>query len=192
MTADLVVIGGSWGGFEAVCELLAPMPRAAALPFVVALHRSPRSKDGALEQMLANCLRLEVIAVEDKSPLKAGCVHVAPADYHLLIEDGSLALSTDPQVQFSRPSIDMLFESAADEYMAGVVGVVLTGANADGAAGVRRIKVLGGVTMAQEPATAVKPQMPQAAINTGCVDFVGPIPALARELGLLIGCELAS
>jgi two-component system chemotaxis response regulator CheB len=129
---------------------------------------------------------LDVVPVEDKAPLKAGCVHVAPADYHLLIENGSLALSTDELVRFSRPSIDVLFDSAADEYAAGAVGIVLSGANADGAAGVRRLKAAGGVTMAQDPATAAKPAMPQAAIDTGDVDFVGSVPQLAHRLRELI------
>jgi two-component system chemotaxis response regulator CheB len=192
MSVDLVVIGGSWGAFDALCALLAPLPPDTSVPFVVALHRSSRSRDGTLESMLAKHMALDVVMVEDKTPLKAGCVHLAPADYHLLIEDGSLALSTDALVQFARPSIDVLFDSAADEYEAGVVGIVLSGANSDGAAGVTRVKSRGGVTMAQDPATAVKPQMPQAAIDTGHVDFVGPIPVLGRKLGELLGIEVRS
>lgn len=190
MTVELVVIGGSWGGFDAVCGLLSPFPKETPVPFVLALHRSPRSQDGALEHMLSGCLQLGVALVEDKSRLTPGCVHVAPADYHLLIEDGSLALSTDAMVQYSRPSIDVLFESAADEYGAGVAAVVLTGTNSDGAAGVRRVKANGGVTLAEDPATATKPVMPQAAIDTGRVDFVGSVPQLARHLGELIGVQV--
>jgi two-component system chemotaxis response regulator CheB len=192
MTVELVAIGGSWGGFDALCELLAPLPAHTSVPFVVVLHRSPRSHDGTLERLLAQCLALEVVVVEDKMMLMPGCVHIAPADYHLLVEDRSLALSTDALVQFSRPSIDVLFDSAADEYGAGVIGIVLTGANSDGAAGVTRVKSRGGVTMAQDPVTAAKPQMPQAAIDTGQVDFVGPIPVLARKLGELLGIEMRS
>lgn len=189
MRPAIVVVGGSWGGFDALCELLCSLPADTSVPIVVALHRSPRSRDGALEKMLARCVALEVVTVEDKTPLRPGCVHLAPADYHLLIEDGSLALSTDALVQFSRPSVDVLFESAADEYAAGVIAIVLTGANSDGAAGVRRIKSQGGVTMAQDPATAAKATMPQAAIDTGQVDHVGPIPFLVRSLRGLIGIE---
>ncbi|MEO6713398.1 MAG: chemotaxis protein CheB [Mycobacteriales bacterium] len=189
MTPKLVVVGGSWGGFDAVCGLLSPLPADTQVPIVVALHRSPRSRDGALEHMLAECLTLEVVVVEDKSPLKPGCVHLAPADYHLLIDDGSLALSTDAVVQYSRPSIDVLFESAADEYEAAVVAVILTGNNSDGAAGISRVKSSGGTTMAQDPATAVKAQMPQAAIDTGHVDIVGTIPMLVQRLSGLLGVE---
>jgi len=192
MTVELVVIGGSWGGFDALCELLAPLPRDLAVPFVAALHRSPRSHDGALEHLLARSIALHVVVVEDKSPLKPGCLHLAPADYHLLIEDGSLALSTDALVQFSRPSIDVLFDSAADEYGAGVLAVVLTGANSDGAAGIGRIKAAGGVTLAQDPAGATRAEMPQAAIDTGAVDFVGSIPQLTRRLTELLGLEVGS
>jgi two-component system chemotaxis response regulator CheB len=190
VSAELVVIGGSWGGFDALCELLSPFPADTPVPIVVALHRSPRSQDGQLERMLAASLALPITVVEDKSPLHAGSVHVAPADYHLLIEDGSLALSTDAMVQFSRPSIDMLFESAADQYESGVVAVVLTGANRDGAVGVSRVKANGGATMAQDPRSAARPQMPQAAIDTGHVDFVGTIPRLVERLGALIGVEV--
>lgn len=190
MNSELVVVGGSWGGFEAVCGLLSPLPADTHVPIVVALHRSARSQDGALEHMLARALELEVVVVEDKSPLRPGCVHLAPADYHLLIEDGSLALSTDALVQYSRPSIDVLFESAAEEYKAGVIAVLLTGANSDGAAGISRVKSSGGITMAQDPATAVKARMPQAAIATGHVDIVGPIPVLVQRLRGLLGTEV--
>jgi len=190
MTVELVVIGGSWGGFEALCELLSALSARASVPFVAALHRSHRTNDGTLERMLAERLQLDVVKVEDKTPLRRGCVHLAPADYHLLIEDGSLALSTDELVHYSRPSIDVLFESAADEYESGVLGIILTGANDDGAAGIRRIKANGGLTMAQDPATATKPQMPQAAIDTGDVDFVGSVPSLADKLAELIDIEV--
>ena len=138
MTTDLVVIGGSWGGFEAVCHLLGALPGEISAPIVVALHRSPKSSNDALERMIRDCTRLDVVGVEDKRPLHDACIYVAPPDYHLLVEDGSLALSTEDVVQHARPSIDVLFESAADEYGAGVVGVLLTGANADGASGIRR------------------------------------------------------
>ena len=190
MTVELVVIGGSWGGFDALCALLSPLPAHSEVPFVVALHRSAKTQDGTLEHMLADCVGLEVVTVEDKTPLRPGCVHLAPADYHLLIEDGSLALSTDALVQYSRPSIDVLFDSAAEEYAAGVVGILLTGANSDGAAGISRIKLRGGLTMAQDPASATKSAMPQAAIDTGHVDWVGPVPMLARRLATLIGVEV--
>lgn len=187
MSADVVVVGGSWGGFEAVCELLRKLPGEPSTPIVVALHRSPKSPPGALETMIRECTRALVVAVEDKEPLRAGCVYLAPADYHLLVEDGSLALSTDDLVQYSRPSIDVLFESAADEYGSGVIGVLLSGANPDGAAGIRRIKQRGGTTMAQDPATAVRPEMPRAAIGTGLVDLVADIDGLAARLGELVG-----
>ena len=187
MSIEIVVVGGSWGGFDAASRLLADLPTSTPVPIVVALHRSSRSKDGALERMISQSTRLRVIAVEDKLSLEPGCVYLAPADYHLLVEDGSLALSTHEFVHFARPSIDVLFESAAEEYRDGVVGVLLTGSNADGAAGMLRIKALGGTTMAQDPATAARPAMPQAAIDTGAVDVVAPVDGLAAELALLLG-----
>jgi two-component system chemotaxis response regulator CheB len=137
VTADLVVIGGSWGGFEAVCHLLRGLPAEIDAPIVVALHRSPKSSHGALERMIRDCTALDVVGAEDKRPLRERASTSRPPDYHLLVEDGSLALSTEDVVQHSRPSIDVLFESAADQYGAGVVGVLLTGANADGAAASR-------------------------------------------------------
>ncbi|HZG96029.1 MAG TPA: chemotaxis protein CheB [Mycobacteriales bacterium] len=186
MTTDLVVIGGSWGGFEAVCHLLGALPGEISAPIVVALHRSPKSSNDALERMIRDCTRLDVVGVEDKRPLHDACIYVAPPDYHLLVEDGSLALSTDDVVQYSRPSIDVLFESAADEYGAGVVGVLLTGANADGASGIRRIKARGGMTMAQDPATAARAEMPRAAVETGMVDFVADLDGLAARLAEIV------
>ena len=187
MSVEIIVVGGSWGGFDALCRLLANLPASTPVPIVVALHRSLRSRGERLESMIGECTRLRVVTVEDKTPLAPGCVHVAPADYHLLIEDGSLALSTDEFVQHARPSIDVLFDSAADEYGAGVVGVLLSGANADGASGIARIKARGGTTMAQDPETAARSAMPQAAIDTGAVDLVAPLDRLAAELAELLG-----
>ena len=112
----------------------------------------------------------------------AGRVYLAPRDYHLLVERGHFALSTEAPVYFARPSIDVLFESAADAYGEGVVGVVLTGANGDGARGLARIKAAGGLAVVQEPATARAPEMPSAAIEAADVDRVLPLPEIAAFL----------
>lgn len=126
---------------------------------------------------------------EDKDPIAEGRVYLAPRDYHLLIEKGNFALSTEAPVYFARPSIDVLFESAAEAYREKVVGIILTGANGDGARGLARIKAAGGLTLVQEPATAQAPEMPQAAIAAG-IDRILPLHEIAPFLNNL--CRVAA
>jgi two-component system chemotaxis response regulator CheB len=123
----------------------------------------------------------------DKEPIEAGRVYLAPPDYHLLVEPEGFALSTEGMVQHSRPSIDVLFDSAADVYSDELAAVVLTGANADGAYGLQRVKRRGGVTIVQDPATAEKRTMPDAAIATGAADHVVPLEQVASKLMELAG-----
>lgn len=164
MTYEIVVVGTSWGGLSALRELIVGFPATLGVPVVVVQHRH-RQSDHLLTTLLQDETALCVCEVEDKAPMTAGNVYVAPADYHLLIEAGFFSLSTDEPVRFSRPSIDVTFQSAADVYGARAVGVVLTGANADGAQGLRRIVSRGGLAFVQLPATAESPMMPQAAIT---------------------------
>jgi two-component system, chemotaxis family, protein-glutamate methylesterase/glutaminase len=181
---DLVVVGASWGGFDALCGLLEGLPRPLPVPLVTVLHRPPRR--GAVTDLAGLLTRRTgrpVVEPDDKAPLVAGRVHLAPEDYHLLVERVGLALSTEAPVLHCRPSLDVTLESAAEAYGPGLVGVVLTGANRDGASGVRRVRERGGRTMAQDPATAVRPEMPAAAVATGAVDVVADLPGLARRLG---------
>ena len=187
----LAAIGGSWGGTNAVAALLQALPDDFRLPVVLALHRSP-SSDGTLVAALQRHTRLQVVEAEDKMALEPGVLVIAPADYHLLVEDGHLALSLDAPVRFSRPSIDVLFESAAEAYGERLVAVLLTGANDDGARGIVAVKQRGGRTYAQDPATAERPEMPAAAIATGAVDRVLPVRAIAAALGTLSPSETAS
>ena len=158
----LVVIGASWGGLNALSKLFAAMPEKYPVPIVVVQHRS-RHADNLLASLLQDVTRLRVVDVEDKEPLEAHSVFVAPANYHLLVENGYLSLTTDPLVRFSRPSIDVTFVSAGDTYRAKTLGIVLTGANDDGARGLRHIVDLGGKGIVQDPATAESPTMPAAA-----------------------------
>lgn len=154
-------------------------------PLVVVQHRS-REQGSELCKYLRHCCRRDVLEPEDKEPISAGRVYLAPRDYHLLVERGNFALSTEAPVSFARPSIDVLFESAADAYGEHVVGVILTGANGDGAHGLWRIKAAGGLTVAQDPATARAPEMPRAAIAAAAVDRVLPLQEIApflNELG---------
>ena len=169
---ELIAIGGSWGGMRAVLLLLEDLPTELEQALVVALHRSPDSHRGALTSILQERTRRPVREVEDKDSIEPGWVYLAPPDYHLLVEHGSFALSVDERVQFARPSIDVLFESVADAYGDRAVGIVLTGANSDGADGLARIKARGGVAIVQDPATSQRRTMPDAAIAATVADAV--------------------
>jgi two-component system chemotaxis response regulator CheB len=179
---DLIVIGASWGGLHALQTLLGGLPGDLDAAIAVAQHRSPDSQRDALTHLLAAATPLEVCEAEDKDPIVPGTVYLAPPDYHLLVEPGRFALSTDVRVQHARPSIDVLFESAADAYGPRVVGVVVTGANEDGAQGLARVKERGGFTIVQDPCTAEKAEMPQAAIGASVVDEVVPVESIAKLL----------
>ncbi|MDQ3081605.1 MAG: chemotaxis protein CheB [Gemmatimonadota bacterium] len=160
----IAVVGASWGGLAAISQLLAALPAGFAIPLAVVQHRS-RHADNLLAALLQDITALRVVDVEDKEPLEPGSVYIAPANYHMLVENGHLSLSTDPQVRFSRPSIDVTFISAADTYQSKTLGIVLTGANDDGARGLEHIVKLGGRAIVQDPATAESPTMPSAARN---------------------------
>ena len=177
----LVAVGASWGGLDALTVVLGALPGSFPAPVVVVQHRSPQAHSSSLVNLLAHRSALAVVEADDKMPIEPGHVYVAPPDYHLLVETGSLALSTDELVRYSRPSVDVLFESAADAYGAGVIGVVLTGANDDGARGLSRVRRLGGVGVVQDPATAERREMPEAAIAAGA-DHVVPLSEIAPLL----------
>jgi len=184
---DLVVIGASWGGLDALRTLLARLPAGLDASIVVAQHRAAESHPTAFRNLLGAVTRLQVCDVEDKQPLKPGTVFLAPPDYHSLVEGDHLALSIESPVAFSRPSIDVLFESAADAFRERCVGVVLTGANDDGARGLRRIVDLGGEGIVQDPETAERPEMPAAALAAVPGAHVTPVEELAGLLVELCG-----
>jgi two-component system chemotaxis response regulator CheB len=166
MTRDLgvIVIGGSAGALDVLLEIGAALPDALTAPIVIALHLQA-SQPSLVPELLARTCRRPVREVEDKLSLLPYTVYVAPPNYHVLIErDATLALSVDPPVHYSRPSIDVLFESAADGFGARALGVVLSGANEDGAQGLARIRRAGGAAVIQDPATAMYPTMPAAAV----------------------------
>ncbi len=177
---ELICVGASWGGLQAIGRLLSDIPAAVEVPIVIAQHRHPDSGREALSDLLGLQISRPVVDGADKQPLERCTVYVAPPDYHLLVEPGSLALSLDERVQFARPSIDVLFETAADAYGAKVIGIILTGANEDGAAGLARIKERGGVALVQDPADAERRTMPDAAIAATAVDAVLPLEELGR------------
>jgi two-component system chemotaxis response regulator CheB len=161
---DLVAIGTSWGGLAALQTILGGLPRALDATVVVAQHRAPESHRNAFRDLLAAATQLQVREATDKEPIEAGTVYVAAPDYHLLVERNSLALSTDEPLLYARPSIDVLLESAAEAYRESCVGVVLTGANSDGARGLARVAELGGAAIVQDPARAERNEMPLAAL----------------------------
>ena len=161
---EIVVVGTSWGGLSALSAVVSGLPATFALPVVVVQHRSPDAV-GLLAELLQARTGLRVVEVDDKHPIQPGHVYVAPANYHLLIDRGFFSLTTDAPVRYSRPSIDVTFVSAADEYGPRAIGVVLTGANEDGALGLKRIADRGGYAIVQDPQTAEGPMMPRAALR---------------------------
>jgi two-component system, chemotaxis family, protein-glutamate methylesterase/glutaminase len=180
MTPSIVVVGTSLGGLHALQLLLGGLPRGFAVPIVIVQHRGKHPDDALSRILSAHCM-LAVHEPLDKDPIEPGHVYIAPADYHLLVERGSLALSTEAPVNYARPSIDVLFESAAESYGGGVVGIVLTGANHDGAAGASLIQQRGGRVLVQDPASAESRPMPLAALTaTGVVPT--PLDQIAAAL----------
>lgn len=182
MKFKAVVIGVSSGGLKALRELFSGLPAAFVLPVIVVQHVSPRS-DNEWVALYSDSLKRQIKEAEEKESIKPGIIYVAPPNYHLLIEtDKTFTLTTSERVNFARPSIDVLFESAAYAYRNALIGVVLTGANADGAKGLKQIKDANGLTIVQDPATAEAPQMPTAAISAASPDHILSIPEIAGLL----------
>jgi two-component system chemotaxis response regulator CheB len=179
-------MGTSLGGLHALETVLGALPAEFLVPVVVVQHRNKNS-DSTLTELLRRHTDLSVHDAEDKMPLEPGAVYIGPPNYHTLVEDGYIALSCDGPVHYARPSIDVLFESAAEAYGRGTVGVIMTGASSDGANGIAAIKRRGGVAIAQDPATAEARTMPAAAIAAAKVDFVLPLAAIGPNLAALCG-----
>ena len=182
MAYEVIAIGASWGGLNAVSTLLETIPAELEQAIVVAQHRSPQSRRGVLESLLQQHTARVVCEPGDKEPIEPSRVYVAPADYHLLVDGGRFALSVEEKVQFARPSIDVLFDSVADAYRERAIGIVLTGANADGAAGLAAIKGNGGVAIVQDPATATRRAMPEAALAAAEADAILPLAEIGPFL----------
>lgn len=160
---DIIVIGTSMGGLHALEVLLTGLPKQFLLPVAIAQHRH-KTSDDALSVFLQQQCNLPLSEAEDKEVIAPGHVYLAPPDYHLMVETGCFALSTEAPVFHARPSINLLFESAADAYGKRAIGVILTGASEDGARGIACIKANGGLAIVQEPTTAESPTMPKAAL----------------------------
>lgn len=177
---EAIVLGASAGGLNAMIGLFSKLPADLPVPIMVVQHTRP-DEDSLLPELIGAGTRLNVVEAEDKIEIKPGNIYIAPPNYHLLVEDKhTIALSTEERVNYSRPSIDLLFESAVRVYLSKLVGIILTGANDDGSRGISMIARAGGITIAQSPKSAEFKVMPQAAINTGDVKFVLDIDKMAK------------
>jgi two-component system chemotaxis response regulator CheB len=182
---ELIVIGGSAGGIDALLALLPALPSGFTLPVVCMLHLPP-DRESRLAELFGERLALPVREAADKEPIVPGTIYFAGPGYHLSIEqDRSFSLSCEPPVQFARPSIDVLMDSSADAFGPGVAGILLTGANQDGAAGLARIAECGGLSIVQDPLDAQASVMPEQAIRLRVPDLVLPLAAIAALLPLL-------
>jgi two-component system chemotaxis response regulator CheB len=177
---DLVVIGSSSGGIEALTTILSLLPKDFMLPIVIVQHRAELSP--GLTDVLQTCSALPVVEPEDKQQIDPGNVYIAPSGYHLLIENQSFSLSIDGPVNWSRPSIDVLFESAAENFGERVIGIVLTGRNDDGAHGLARMKEFRAMTIVQDPSSAINRDMPDSAIAGSNVDHILDLTHIADLL----------
>lgn len=180
-----IVIGASYGGLRALSLLLSGVPGNYTIPVIIVQHRSKDERD-LLETVLQQKCEIKIKQADEKEEILGGCVYMAPPNYHLMIEpDRTFSLSIDPSIRFSRPSIDVLFESAAEVYTNKLVGIILTGSNEDGANGIKRIHQLGGFTIAQDPGEANAPSMPLASIRTGAVKQVLTLNEILAFLNMI-------
>ena len=178
----VIVIGVSTGGIKALKTILSVFPSKFALSVIIVMHRH-KSTDGCLEQLLDNDCKMHVKQADEKEGITAGVVYVAPPNYHLLIEDdGTFSLSVEGAVNYARPSVDVVFESAAEAYGQGLIGVILTGANKDGSEGLKKIKESGGLVIVQTPETSEVADMPEAAIASVKPDYVLPLERIGPFL----------
>lgn len=183
---DAIVIGTSAGGVEALSQLLPALPTALRASVFVVLHL-PRDRPSLLVEIFEHRCTHAVREPEDKEPVEPGTIYFAPPDYHLLVDRGRdrvvrVALSSDEMVHFSRPAIDVLFEAAADLYGSKLLGIILTGGNEDGAAGLAAVRRRGGVCIVQDPDDAQASYMPESALKRCAPDFVLPLKKIAELL----------
>ncbi len=167
-----IVIGGSAGSFPVITDILLNMPKGLNIPVILCLHRLKHIRHGLLEALNINS-KFFVCEPEDKEHIRAGKIYLAPSNYHLYIELGyTFALSTEEMINYSRPAIDLTFETASYVYRNKLIGIILSGANSDGADGIKKIKERGGLTIVQDPKDASITTMPEAAIKSSDIDLV--------------------
>ncbi len=174
---ECVVIGCSAGGIEALSQIFRALPDDFGLAIIVVIHLSKNSPS-FFQDCFSRHTKVPIKEADEKEPVRPGNIYFAPANYHLLMEaDKTFSLSTEAPLRFSRPSIDIFFETAADCYRDSLLGIILSGANADGSQGLQKIKSLGGTTLVQDPSTAAFPEMPQSAVSYA--DFVYDLSKIA-------------
>lgn len=182
MHYEAIVIGVSSGGLKALKLIFSSLPSDFAIPIIVVQHVGPRSENSWIKLLTDNC-NIPVKEADEKEKVRNGIIYIAPSNYHLLIEkDKTFSLTIDERVNFARPSIDVLFESAAEAYREKLIGIILTGANNDGARGVKRIKELGGMVIIQDPETADSPLMPRSAIAAIQPDYIQSLDQIGKQI----------
>ena len=187
MLMKTVVVGTSYGGMNALKIVLSALPINFRAPMLIVQHLSPQS-NGYLIEYLNNFSKIKVKEADEKEQIRIGNAYLAPPNYHLLVDNkGFLSLTVNEKINFARPSIDVLFESAVDAFGSEVIGVILTGANSDGSMGLKRIKDSGGIAIVQDPKEAEADTMPRAAIKITDVDYVLPLIEIANKLRQIVG-----
>jgi two-component system chemotaxis response regulator CheB len=180
---DIIVVGGSAGAIEAACDILGKLPADLPASMFVVQHVG---RDSALADVLKRCGTVQVATASDGEPVRPGRVYVAPGDQHLMLEDGKVRVSRGPRENRHRPSVDVLFRTAAKAYRSRVIGVILSGALDDGAAGVFAVKQRGGVVVVQDPASALFPSMPKNALRAARADYCVPLAEIGPLLVKLV------
>lgn len=187
MNPDMIVIGASAGGLQALTELLIGLPNTFSQSIIIVQHLSAEPTTANFSTILEKLIRHTVKEIEEKLIIEKGMIYTAPPNYHVTIErDKSFSLSVDEAINYARPSIDVLFWSAAQVYQHALVGIILTGANRDGAKGLSDIDAAGGVTMIQAPSTAEAPAMPTAALQAVPTAFCGDLNTLKLQLNKIL------
>lgn len=190
MRYEAIVIGVSAGGMNAMKVLFSLLPNDFSIPIIIVQHLSPRSNSKWISLLKSN---LPLKEADEKEKIENGHVYIAPPNYHLMIErDKTFSLTVDERVNFARPSIDVLFESAAEAYNNKLIGMVLTGSNSDGTAGLKKIKEYGGLTIVQDPSTAESNYMPNSAIKAMQVNHVLPLEGIVDLLKKISNSEIIS
>ena len=183
---EAIVIGASAGGTKALNTILTELPKAFPLPIIIVIHRYYDEGSLLISQFRRDC-QMEVRETADKEKITNGCIYFAPADYHVLIEENkTFSLSHDPEVNFARPSIDVLFDSAAYVYGNSLIGIICTGANSDGSNGLMHIKERGGLSIVQDPETAESKAMPKSALDTSEPNYIFDLMGIKSFLVNLI------
>jgi two-component system chemotaxis response regulator CheB len=181
------IIGGSSGSFDVLLNLMPNLHSLDSAAIIIVLHRK-NAYDTTLTDVLSYRTAIEIKEVEEKEPLLPGIIYIAPADYHLLIEkDYTFSLDVSERINYSRPSIDVSFETAAEAFEQKLIGILLSGSNMDGAKGLQVIKEFGGVTIVQDPQSAESPFMPQQAIDKGAVDYILKPAEITNFINRMVG-----